>query len=175
VARPRGFRSGRSRRSVNWSQGPSGKQQAQSGTGLLVWTLGLITTVGELTIVRTRGIVSVTLLSVSAAGDGFFGALGIGLVPSKSFVVGSTAIPGPLTESDWDGWLWHSFFDIRTVTATIADGANAAGVVQRISIDSKAMRKFQEDMTLIGVSEMEESGTATMEQSAECRVLVKQG
>ena len=83
------------------------------------------------------------LLTAAAAGDGFFGAVGIGIVTNQAFVAGVTSMPEPFDEVNWDGWMWHFFFDIRSVTATIGDGVNAASVSQLLTIDSKAMRKLE--------------------------------
>ena len=82
-------------------------------------------------------------------------------------------MPTPFTEADWDGWLWHEFFDVRALTATIADGVNAFSAVSRVVIDSKAMRKGWDDkVTLVGVTEVVEGGTASMELHGNTRCLV---
>ena len=127
------------------------------------------------TIVRIRGIARVHQTVGSAVGAGFKGALGIGIVTAQAFAAGVTSIPGPITDSFWDGWMWHSFFDVRVVTATIADGANAASVSYVVPIDSKAMRKWDgsSENVLVGVMELIEQTTAVMELEADTRVLIK--
>ncbi len=115
----------------------------------------------------------VFLLSNTAAGDGFQGALGICLVSNEAFVVGSAAIPGPLTDSDWDGWIWHDFFHVFSPAATLAAGAGDGAASVRGVIDSKAMRKWSEGYTLAAKVETVENGTATGEFWADTRVLVK--
>ena len=177
MARPRGFprRSG-TKRSTSWANGAAAADVAITATGKGLWTTGVVLSAAlKVTIVRTRGLANILLTSATAAGDGFHGALGLALVPTTAFVAGSAAIPGPFTEEDWDGWLWHSYFDVRAITATIADGVNAALVSQRMEIDSKAMRIFDEDMTLVGMFEVVESGTAVAELHASTRLLVKLG
>ena len=114
------------------------------------------------------------MTAATAVGDGFRGAVGIYMMTTAAFAIGPTAALGPLTEANSDMWLWHSFFDLRIITATIADGVNAVAANHRIEIDSKAMRKdFDPERVLVGVTEVVEVGTATMENHAEVRVLVK--
>ena len=92
---------------------------------------------------------------------------------SAAFAIGQTAVPTPITEADWPGWLYHQFGDCRVVTATIADGVNASGANFRMEIDSKAMRKQGADETLMAVLEVSEQGTATMEMHGDLRILDK--
>jgi len=174
MARRSGFPA-RSRRTTAWGLGPQERDGNFSATGSALWSSGSQTTLGKVTIVRTRGIVHAVCNVADAAGAGFAGAHGIALVTTAAFDVGVTAVPTPITEQDWDGWLWHSFFDVRSVTATIADGVNGVSVNSLIEIDSKAMRKFDEDMTLVGVTEVVESTNAQLEVQADVRLLVKLG
>ena len=168
----RGFQP-RSRRTVDWGIGPSTIGASTSVFGNLLWATGTSPT-QNLTVVRTRGLVTVTLTAAASAGDGFKGAHGIFMMTDASFAIGVTAAMSPLTESNSDMWLWHSFFDVWSVTATLSDGVNAVGAVHRIVIDSKAMRKdFDPTRVMVGVTEFVESGTATAEVTAETRQLFK--
>jgi len=174
VARQRGFPArSRSRRLTAWAEGPESVRQTVTGNDHLVWTFGVATTQGKVTIVRIRGTWQIRLTTTSAVNAGFHGALGIGLVTTPAFDAGAVSTPGPLTEVDWDGWMWHTFFDVNSITAVIADGVNAFSVVAQGVIDSKAMRLFDEDTTLIGAVEVEEDGTQLAMLSAETRMLVK--
>ncbi len=112
-----------------------------------------------------------TVTTADAAGAGFFGALGIGVVNTAAFVAGVASVPTPLTELEWPGWLFHSFFDIRSNTATIADGVNQLS--QQMVIDSKAMRKWGNDETLMAIVEVVESTNAALEIQADTRILLK--
>jgi len=174
VANSRGFHRGRSpRRLTDWTFGPEEVDRTVTANGQQLWSAGTENVGDRVTLVRLRGLLSLTLLTADAAGSGFFGACGVALVTAQAFAVGATAVPGPLSEVDWDGWLWHSFWDLRTVTATRADGVNSSGAAMRIEIDSKAMRKWEENMVLIGVNEAVESINAVVEIQARTRALVK--
>ena len=121
---------------------------------------------------RTRGLANVTLQTTAAIGDGFRGAHGIYMMTSSAFAVGVTAAIGPLTEMNSDMWIWHSFFDVRSITATIGDGVNAQSCYSNVIIDSKAMRKsFDPERVMVGVTEVVENGAATAELNADSRQL----
>ncbi len=94
-------------------------------------------TLGNTTIVRTRGILTVEPQAFSADLD-IIGALGIGIVSNEAFGAGAAAIPGPWTDAGWDGWfVWIPFAWRFEVTTDI--GRLIASV--SYDIDSKAMRK----------------------------------
>ena len=166
------------KRSVSWAIGPGASDVAIAASGKSIWTIS-ITGTGtalERTIVRIRGACHCTLKTAAALGDGFLVGLGIGLVTEQALVAGITAVPGPLTDADWDGWMWHSVTDVRAITATIADGANAVSASARVDVDTKAMRKWHEDsVAVIGVIEVVESGAASMDFNSFTRMLLKQG
>jgi len=170
VAHSRGFTRGRTqsvRRSTEWNIGVEEVDGSRSATGSELWSGSAVPAAGGLTVGRIRGWCGLTLLSAAAAGDGFFGAIGIGIVTTAAHTAGSGSVPTPLTEEAWDGWMFHRYFDLRAITATIADGVNAFAAKVQIEIDTKAMRKLPLDMTLFGVTEVVESGTATMEIQAD--------
>ena len=169
-----GFRAPRvSRRISDWGVGPQARDTSLSGSVTVLWTTGTSPS-QNLTVVRTRGLVAATQVLSGAIGDGFFGAHGICMVNEDAFAVGASAVPDPIDDSNSDLWLWHSFFDVRTVTGTIADGVNAVGCVSKIVIDSKAMRKdFDPEMVMVGITQVLESGTATVEIHADTRQLFK--
>ena len=160
------------RRPTSWEVGVNAVEQAISATSNLIWT-NAVTSALASTLVRIRGYAFLRL-EVAGAGDGFEGALAIGLVSNEAVAAGAAAVPNPLTDANFDGWIWHHFFDVHSVTATIADGVNANAVVQRIEIDSKAMRIWDgSGYTLIGVMGARESGTVSLVLGAETRILVK--
>ena len=175
MAQPRrsGFRRTSARRKTSWAFGPTDVDTSLATTQTTLWTTFIALTVPEVTIVRIRGMASAYLQSATAVGDGFRGAVGIALVTAEAITAGVASVPTPLGDDDWDGWIWHSYFDVRAVTSTIADGVNAGGAVVRIPIDSKAMRIWNDNLRLFGVWEVVESGTAVAEAVASTRVLVK--
>ncbi len=125
------------------------------------------------TIVRLRGFAHFIVTAATNAGDGYIGAAGIALVNTDAFNAGVASIPGPQSDANWDSWMWHTFFDVRSITATIADGVNAAAVSQRVEVDSKSMRKWDAAETLVLIVEGTENGTAVLQYAIDTRMLLK--
>ena len=74
------------------------------------------------------------------------------MINQEAFNVGATAVPGPVDEMFWDGWLWHwvgSFFSNSAFVLPANDGPGS----YRIPIDSRAMRKWKESDVLVGVAQ----------------------
>jgi len=156
------------RRRTHWTEIRSASTALSASTSVLL-AVAVVGHEGE-TLARTRGIFSATLEAYTSAGDGFLGAFGMAIVSTAAATAGIGSIPTPLTEAGWDGWFVHRYFDIRgTIVAGSAAGANANLV--RLDIDSKAMRKANEDESIVMVVEVIESGTATLTVVAACRVL----
>ena len=179
MARGRGFplRSqfrNRSRRSTTWGLGPNATPIALSGSGSALWTASSsLLLESKVTITRVRGHAFLMMLTAAASGDGFQGAIGMGVFSSEAVAAGAASIPGPQSDSDWDGWLYHQFFNVHFINATQTSGVNAAVGVVRIDIDSKAMRIQEDSQLLVGVIEQTENGTATAEFWADTRILDK--
>ena len=125
-----------------------------------------------MTIVRIRGIYQASLTVVSSALDGFAGAIGFGIVTAEAFAAGVLSVPSPITDASWDGWMMHEFFQLRVAAGTLGDGVNAGIATVNIKIDVKAMRILDSDNVLMGVTEVFETGTATMHQDADTRMLL---
>ena len=168
-----GYRKTSVRRKTSWAFGPNDVDTAVTTSQTTLWTTSVSLGVPEVTIIRIRGMANFYLTSATAVGDGFAGALGIGLVTDEAITAGVASVPTPISDDDWDGWMFHTFFDSRAVTATIADGVNAAAAVVRIPIDSKAMRIWNDSLRFFGVWQFVESGTAVGEATAQTRALVK--
>jgi len=175
VARRSGFHraSGSSRRKTAWGVGPGDSSPVVlTGSGATILGLGTTpTTQLGLTVVRLRGLLGFTMISGTAIGDGFTGAVGVGVFTASAFAIGVTAMPQPVTEMDWGGWMWHQFIDMRVNAANVFDG-----VMQglRVDVDSKAMRKLTSDEFVLGaIIEVTEVGTAQIEVSFDSRVLLK--
>ncbi len=100
-------------------------------------TFGIATAEGALTIVRTRGQLMAFARTEAASDQIIRGALGIILVSSDAFAVGVTAIPGPLSDSLDDWYVWVPFNLMTANGAALGDEA----LVARENFDSRGMRK----------------------------------
>ena len=161
------------RRTTDWGTGPGTLVQAITTSGKTLWNVGT-SPVQNFTVIRTRGLVSTYLTVAGGIGEGFEGAHGIYMMTEDAFAVGVTAASDPLADADSDNWLWYSYFNQHAITATISDGVNALACVQRIVIDSKAMRKdFDPEMVMVGVTGVIEIGTSTLQVHARSRQLLK--
>ena len=167
------------KRKSSWGLGPSTIGSAMTASGSLVGTTGASPIAEGLTLVRLRGHGYLYLTVASGVNDGFHGAMGIGIVTAKAFTAGIASMPTPVTDLDWDGWLWHQFFCVQSPSAI---GANAAIDTDllipgpshyRFEIDSKAMRKFPTDMTLFWALQTTLIGTATVTVLVQTRGLYK--
>ena len=99
-------------------------------------------------------------------------AVGIGIVTSDAFAVGVSAVPDPIDQMEWDGWLYHRFFDLHSSEAALGDQQNGLTSIQ-FEVDSKAMRKVADNMTLMAVVQAVEIGAAVMVAHFDSRLLVK--
>jgi len=159
------------RRLNDWGLGPGGTvvtTLAASGAQLVGG--GIISTVGGITIVRIRGLAEVCLISSTSPGDGFFGALGIGIASSAAFDAGIASLPTPITDAEYDGWLWFNFFSVHESSA---DEAGSGCSHYSAEIDTKAMRKIDGDIRIYAAVEVVEIGTAIANLHLDSRALFK--
>ena len=99
-----------------------------------------------LTVVRIRGTASMWLTGVAGAdGDGYRGASGLCKITEEQVAVGITAIPLPFDDDGWDGWMWHSYWDIHTSDISAGDVDHPT---VDLVIDTKAMRKIAESESI---------------------------
>ena len=186
MALPRKFVSGRirsQRRKTSWTFGPAtgtdGSIQQISTPGKLGATTAIVSLEDGQTLVRTRGEVLLTLISAAAVGNGFHGAFGLCVVSSQASSIGETAVPGPITEEDWDGWFYHRYFSLFSTSiidqsaADADDFMNVVTATLRLELDSKAMRKWEANMNVVAILEVLEVGTAVMNWNLNSRILVK--
>ena len=164
-----------SRRLTAWTSGPGGDDIAfdtfsTGATGSQIIGSGITPTVNALTVVRIRGMFQIRLSTADAGGSGFTYAVGIGMVTSDAFGIGVTAIPKPFDDQGWPGWLWHHFGVIKAPQEVLDLNQVQASTVE---IDSKAMRKFRVNETLMAVIQFGEVATATVAGELVTRVLVK--
>jgi len=105
---------------------------------------------GGETVIRTRGMLAWSTDQVGADEDQI-GAFGIAIVSAQAASVGITAIPHPGTDAAWGGWLYHTYFFSKFELLSSV-GANP-DMAHSLVIDSKAMRKVDEDDRLVVVVE----------------------
>jgi len=117
-----------------------------------------------MTIVRSRGMVSVRATSLASTID-IVGAYGEAIVTNEAFAAGVGSIPEPFTDADWGGWLvWRSFS--YSWLASSADIQTS----EVFEVDSKAMRKIGPNDVLVGIAE---SQVGAYSISSPVRTLVK--
>ena len=168
-------RGGAGRRQVGWETGPRQEVPLSfSATSISIFSVNKIATSDGSTLVRMRGQLSAWLTSAGSAGDGFNQcAVGFCMVTENAAGVGATAVPDPIVDSGWDGWMYYRFLgpliSIST-TVTPVDGLS----FQQFEIDSKAMRKWKDTDVFMGIFSVgTEQGVAVGEFQANTRLLVK--
>ena len=172
--RSRGRRFPIPRRRKGWEEGP-GQQGAQSTIATstsVIMASGAQVLFDGFTLLRLRGSFTASLSASSVASGGFSGAVGVGICEQSAFAIGVTACPTPITEQDWDGWLFWEAFNVTTITATIGDGVNSTSLIVRIPVDSKAMRKLNTGDTIYAVVQVAEVGTAILNTHFDSRILL---
>ncbi len=120
------------------------------------------------TIIRLRGMLQVAS-DQSGANEEPFGAFGIAVVSEQAFAIGVTAVPTPYTDADSDLWMMHGYF---AAPIRFNDATGFGNISQRVDFDSKAMRKLNEDETLIIVLE-NASATDGIRYTFNVAILVK--
>ena len=156
------------RRATDWGA----SSVATAFTGVSGSTVALLETftpiIGGETLIRTRGLLTIMSDQVTTQ-ERQMGAVGIAVVTAQAESVGITAIPHPDTDAAWGGWLWHTYFarQMEFVTGAGFD----PNWVQNIVIDSKAMRKVDEDERIVVV--VENSSPHGMLINTSMRVLSK--
>ena len=178
-------RSARSqRRKTSWNIGPQtgvdGAPQGISSSVAVLATGALVVLEEAITLIRTRGDLNLYLQSATGTGDGFHGAFGIAVATSPAVLAGIASLPTPITEEDWDGWLYHRYFSLvaggtiaAATAAQQADQVNSSSAALHFEVDSKAMRKLSVDQSLYAAIEVVELGAASMQWAFNSRMLVK--
>ena len=162
------------RRKTSWTFGPNGRPAAFTTNVARIFPIGFASTLDGLTLVRVRGNVSIGLESATAVNDGFDQVgIGLAIVNNNAFTVGGVgSVPTPLTDMEWDGWLWYWTGNIMALNTGASVGQ---GLGQRlIEIDGKAMRKWKETDVLMGVVETAGlNGAVSMQTVLNTRILTK--
>ncbi len=156
------FRRGRPGRAIqpkrsgtNWARGvfAGTPTTLAAGTKSLVASVTLSNAgIGE-TVRRTRGVFSITS-DQNSVQEQQVGAFGFIVVTDTALGVGITAIPGPATDRNDDGWfVWESFCQISGATAGGTISLLQPAIPQVYHFDSKAMRRVEEGYSIAGVVE----------------------
>ncbi len=141
------------RRKTSWGVGPEGTLTISDVTPA-GFPITAVVADTDLTIVRIRGEVNM-FLQVTDSGLGGFGRIGLGIciVSENAAGVGQTAVPHPITDLAWDGWLWHWTGSLQTPLSSTEGTGLAGSDSYRLVIDNKAMRKIHTTDTIIGMVE----------------------
>ena len=130
------------RRKTSWAAGPGGTAAGTvSATGSTILGSGITFLVDGLTIVRLRGEMLLYLTAAAASKDGFAGAFGIARFGSAAFLAGVASMETPIDEEDWDGWLYHRYFTVKSpqaftgAAAADADFATPLAAALRFEVD----------------------------------------
>ncbi len=136
-----------------------------SGGGKALIGVFILSTAFEETLVRTRGILSVSS-DQSASQEEQTGALGMIRITDAAAAIGITAIPAPVTDGDDDGWLvWQPFSQRSSLDI------NGAIYSHQYTIDSKAQRIVREGQQIAVV--IENSGVVGLQVSGIIRSLAR--
>ncbi len=159
------------RRLTNWTFGfLTGGVQAVAVNAALASAI-LDPEVAEVTngtLIRVRGVIRAQITSAAGV-DGLIG-FGIAVVEQRAFTAGiaANALPRPISEGGDDIWLWHGVMPLWGDNApSDAIAGNAT-----FEVDSKAMRKFEDNVTVALIAE---SDTVAFEYGYGLRVLSKAG
>ncbi len=161
------------RRAVGWNVGPNGDSGTVNGSSVVLLGGTLIADLDDETIVRTRGEISISLHTASAAREGFNWAMGMCVVTENAAGIGVTAVPDPIIDMGWDGWFVFEQGSMLSRSAFANTDDNVVGSVERRIFDFKAMRKTHQSDVIICVLGFTELGTATIAIQVQSRLLGK--
>ncbi len=134
------------RRLTDWAFGvqATGYTTVAAGSKVLLASIAstALLPIAPATVIRTRGYISVAS-DQSAGIEDVIGAFGMAFVNETARALGVTAIPGPASESLFDGWFVHQLFEFKHISNTSSPQSMG------FEIDSKAMRKFDSDLGLV--------------------------
>ena len=170
-------RVGRPRQRVEWTGGHSADfttlgANSVTALGSSIITLLAIDSMTSPTLVRVRGELVVAATGGTANGDVVIGS-GIAVVNRRASIVGSSALPRPISDMDYS-WLWHSMIFLKTLS-TAAQIVPTVGIVRK-EIDSRAMRKIlsKEEELAYCFETQNDAGNATVEFAIQTRLLFKE-
>ena len=158
------------RRNKGWEEGPGGLTASTiTGSSTVFMGSAVQPLVDGLTLLRTRGLLTYFLTSVTALADGFQGAFGIAKATAAAVTAGVASVPTPITEQQWDGWLFWTPISCHASVALQASSSPAT--MYEIVIDSKAMRKIAAEEAFYAIIELTEIGAASFTAHFDSRML----
>ena len=150
----------------------SGAQLVAATTGVAE---GSINPVG--TIVRIRGCIYMELALETAASTIQEVGVGLALVDDRALAVSTSAgagLPQPIDDEDYEGWMWWncSYLAVEGNVAVRNQGGHGARMIE---IDSKAMRRWDENQTLVWLVQNKpiDGTAAVVEVAMHGRMLIK--
>ena len=172
MAHTRGFtrpvRPGSLRKKKTWFEGPGDQTfTSLTASGSAILGAGLSVNVGS-TLLRTRGELSLFIVSVTTDADAMIGAFGIGMASIEAFAAGIGSVLKPLEHIDSSNWLYHTMFNVQALGT---ESTNIGNRARFIEIDSKAMRKQDTDLVIYAAIEVVEVGAVTMSVGFQSRML----
>ena len=184
MAISRGLRRGRttrsSRRRTSWEVGPGGTTPTVITASGNAFLGSAVTPLADgLTVARIRGQLMLYLSTATTILDGFAGAFGIGKTTTQAVTAGAGSVPTPIDEQDWDGWLFHQYFALKAPVVVGGGGVQTTGgeilavsAALRMDVDTKAMRKLNQEDAIYAMIQVTEVGTAQMNVAFDSRMLV---
>ncbi len=106
----------------------------------------------EFTVLRTRGHY-LLVGTPDAVTDSEVVGLGIAVVPNSAVGVGGLSLPGPIADIDSDIWLWHALIPLEAGSQTAVDSQSITTNFRGV-IDSKGMRKWPSDSSVVLIGEL---------------------
>ena len=165
----------RARRPFGWEEGPGGTRFDLAASAVTILTSALAVFEDGLTLTRLRGSLTYAMQSFVNVEDRWTGAFGIGIATSAAVTAGAAAVPTPIAEQGWDGWLfWHAIYVEGTADAEVTAMGQQFLMGERIIVDSKAQRKLRADESIYAAVEIAAGGTpGPLVGFFDSRVLVK--
>jgi len=123
------------------------------------------------TLMRTRGQL-LAQIDGPVDGDANAVALGIIIVTEEQIAGGASTVPSPTFDLDAE-WLWHGYMLLSAQAGTgVGASLNVGSVVDRLVVDSKAMRRMKQSQHVaLAVESNSLSGTGLLNVFGAFRVL----
>ena len=161
-----------SRRSTSWlAINPASATLVSSG-GTILHSLDAETLAKRpFTIIRTHLVLHLQS-DQAAASEIQVGAFGMAVVSDQANAIGVTAVPTPITDLDSDLFFVHQALISNFLFASGVGFQEPAG--QFLTVDSKAMRKVNDDQDVVSVVELATGESAGQVWTIVGRLLIKE-